>query len=269
MHKSQVPITELYREITAYRGQDAYGEVLERWLRKSGGYKKWLSRYRDRTNHHWSAAKQADLWVLYALYRVTSSLLLRFQAGRGETIDYPEPSLPIEGFQIFHEQLGFQTTQECKFHPFYHEVLSVSQAEDPQAPIKIDQCIWPCLMLGDMMYCRAGCEVTGGKNHIDKTIAESSTLYWTFCRSDKPCDDQSHGWGHNSQWRTNLRRDYRTHDQFFYNVDGDQSLNSLDCETDGIAHETMIEVVQNRCLIKSSFDGGELYPYPYCYTEKS
>ncbi|MEM6260310.1 MAG: hypothetical protein AAGI37_18690 [Planctomycetota bacterium] len=111
MHKSQVPITDLYRGITAYRGHEAYGEVLECWLRKNGGYKKWLSRYRDRTNHNWSAAKQADLWVLYALSRVTSSLLLRFQAGRGETTDYPEPSLPIEGFQIFHEQLGFQTTQ--------------------------------------------------------------------------------------------------------------------------------------------------------------
>ena len=35
-----------------------------------------------------------------------------------------------------------------------------------------------------------------------------------------PASDLSHGWGHNSQWRTDFRRDYEESAELHYNVDG-------------------------------------------------
>lgn len=98
-------------------------------------------------------------------------------------------------------------------------------------------------------------------------IAERSKLYWTFRRKDRPCADQSHGWGHNSQWRTQLRRDYQSVPGFHYNIDAEESLNAATGTVDGIGVVAMVELVRNRCVIRTAVDDADLYPYRYSYTE--
>jgi len=50
-------------------------------------------------------------------------------------------------------------------------------------------------------------------------------------------------------------------------VDGQESLNTATGNVDGIDVATMIELVCNRCLIRTAIDDSDLYPYRYTYAE--
>ncbi|MFO1046136.1 MAG: hypothetical protein U0941_30530 [Planctomycetaceae bacterium] len=269
MYDSQLPLVELYRALAEYAGDDAYADILEPWPDANPGELHWIGDFERRANHNWSAATDEDVCRLYSLFRVTSLLLLRFQTGRADGTDYQGPVTQIEGIQLFLEQLGFHIPDARDYHPFYHEILSVNEAERNEDPVEIIEVHWPCFMLGDMIFCRSGVSVLAGRSHIIKEIAESSALYWTYRRKDRPYNDQSHGWGHNSQWRTAHRRDYRTKDGYHFNVGGRESLNDPTVTVDGMPRSSMIELVRNRCLITSQIDDSDLYPYPYSYTENA
>ncbi|MEM7390720.1 MAG: hypothetical protein AAF492_00110 [Verrucomicrobiota bacterium] len=267
MYDTQLPLVDLYRALAEYTGVDAYSDVLESWSDNNPAELNWIANFEHRTKDDWSAATDEDECRLYTLFRVTSLLLLCFQTGRADGIDDQGPALPLEGIQIFLEQLGFHVPDVRDYHPFYHEILSVAQAERHDEPVEITRVHWPCFMLGDMIFCRSGVSVSGGRSHVIKEIAESSMLYWTFRRKDRPYNDPSHGWGHNSQWRTAHRRDYRTKDAYHFNVGGCASLNDPKVTVDDVPHSSMIELVRNRCLITTPIDDSDLYPYPYFYTE--
>jgi hypothetical protein len=267
MYGSQKPWVELYRTLLAYDGADAYSDLLETWPEQHVGECEWLADFSRRTGSCWDAAADQDLCRLYAAFRVTSTLLLRFQRGRADGTDYPGPAIGVEGYQLFHEALGFRVSATTHFSPFFHEIVGVEQAPLADAPIVIARQMWPPLMLGNLMFCRAGSVVSAGSANVAKEIAERSKLYWTFRRKDRPCDDQSHGWGGNSQWRTRLRRDYQSPTGFHYNVDATESLNVANETVHGIDVSAMIELVRNRCMIKAAIDDSDLYPYCYGYTE--
>jgi hypothetical protein len=267
MYHSQIPWVDLFDSLHSYDGAEAYDDVLEPWLQRDVSERRWLGEFRQRTRDTWTAATGEDLCRLYAIFRVTSTLLLRFQSGRKDGTDWQGPRISREGFQIFHEGLGFQVPEVCQYHPFFHEIIEVRQSELASTPIQLDGQVWPALMLDNMLFCRAGCVVTGGTNHVIKELAEASTLYWTYRRKDRACQDLSHGWGSNSQWRTCLRRDYRSNDAYHYNVDADESLNGMTGEVDGLVIETMIEIVRNRCVITKRIDERDLFPYRYRFTE--
>jgi hypothetical protein len=270
MYASQMPWIELYRALHEYDGADAYADLLERWLGQNPDECRWLAEFIQRTggaDDCRSDATAEDLCKLYAAWRVTSTLLLRFQAGRADGTDYRGPAISVEGYQLFHEAVGFRVPEVGSFHPFFHEIIGVQQRSPAGTPVEVVERVWPPLMLGDMIFCRAGCIVSGGEAYVVKDVAERSKLYWTFRRKDRPCADQSHGWGSNSQWRTRLRRDYQSPAAFLYNVDGQESLNTARGSVDGIDVSTMIELVRNRCLFRSAIDDSDLYPYRYTYTE--
>ncbi len=268
MYGVQAPWVELFRTLHQDEWSDSCDDVLERWLERHPAERRWLDEFKHRTNNDWFVVSNEDLCRLYAIYRVTSTLLLCFQTGRADGMDWPGPAMTVDGFRSFHEQLGFQAANVTDYHPFFHEILSVTQSPDDESSIRIDEYVWPCLMLGDMMFCRAGCVVTGGASHVVKDIAESSKLYWTYRRKDRPYADESFGWGNKSQWRTPLRRDYRLANGFDFNIDGDTSLNESDGMIDDLPVETMIELIRNRCLIKTQLDDSDLCPYGFRYTEQ-
>lgn len=267
MYDSQWPFVELHRLLHEYRGDDAYTDLLGRWPDNNADECRWIADFHHRTKDDWAAASDEDLSRLYALFRVTSTLLLRFQRGRADGTDYQGPAITIDGFNLFHEQLGFSVSDVTEYHPIFHEILSVSPTPHDDAPIQVTDFSWPCVMLGNMVFCRAGCAVAGGSSHVVKDIAESSKLYWTYRRKDRPYNDLSHGWGHNSQWRTAHRRDYHAAGRYHFNVDGRQSLNDPDRAVDDLPVDTMIELVRNRCLIRTRVDDSDLFPYDYTYTE--
>lgn len=268
MFKCQTPFVELFNALCRHRERDAYADVLLHWLNSNTEQIVWLDDLCKRTMTEWGNASTEDICRLYALSRVTSILLLRFQTGRADGTDYLGPSVSIDDFQSFHEQLGFTIVDHDDYHPFFHEILTVHPARNEDAPIELADYAWPCLMLGDMSYCRAGVIVEGGSKQINKSIAESSTLYWTYRRKDRPYRDLSQGWGHNSQWRTAFRRDFQRSKKFHFNVDGKQSLNDPSTSVDDLPRAAMIELVRNRGMIYTDVgDDGDLFPYDYSYSE--
>ena len=108
--------------------------------------------------------------------------------------------------------------------------------------------IWPGFLLGRMLFCRAEVRVRGGARHVRKEIAENSRLYWAFARNNRPPRDRSHGWGHNSQWATDFRRDYLGDDAYYYNVDGEVDVHD-DAADSELALPLRIELLTHRCFV--------------------
>ncbi len=178
------------------------------------------------------------------------------------------PSISLEERNAWLRSLGLEEFRHATFHPFYHEIVEVEQSPDPDEPISLLGIIWPGFMLGQMMFCRAGVRIRGGVHFVRKDLAEHSRLYWAFVRRNRPAVDSSHGWGHNSQWSTDFRRDYVDQDAYYYNVDGyidvhDASVGEPgEPNRDEDPHLTLpmcIELLTNRCFIRTperSYDEG-------------
>ena len=269
MYSTQIPFVQLFDAVTSYLGRGVYSQVLSPQGSFVVQVKTWLDDFRNRTKTDSPIATPEDLSCLYALSRLTSLLLLRFQNGRADGTDYLGPEIAMEDFLNFHLHLGFKVHESTGFHPIVYEIGEVRPMEDNLAPIVLLDINWPCLILDNMIYCRGNVSIQSGSSLTTKKTAESSKMYWAYRRKDRAFADQSHGWGHNSQWRTAFRRDYINGNDICYNVDGDLSLNDQDCDCDGIPRETLIELVRNRCLINTQIDDSDLYPYSYRYTEKA
>jgi hypothetical protein len=207
------------------------------------------------------AASPKELTELYALSRVFDCFI--------------SDGFSNEIFRQLGDALGGREVEEADFHPFYHEIALVEQAKDEAQPIVIMDWTWPCMMLGDLLLCRGGVMVSGGIQCIDGTIAESSTLYWTYNRgkNGRGCSDLSHGWGHNSQWATDFRRDYRIGGRFYYNVDGVVDL-AADPATwprgnsDTLSMAERLEVLRHRgCVISRIPSQHDLFPFKWRWSE--
>jgi len=162
----------------------------------------------------------------------------------------------------FVEALGLDVLRPQRFSPFYHEVVQVERAASQFSPVTVLEFKWPCVMLGNMMVSRAGVRVAAGTSLLVAGIADASTLYWTYLRSNRPHQDLSHGWGRNSQWRTAFRRDFIVGDTFYYNVDGRNDLaNEGDDEDSGLTHSERVELVMHRCFVRCTKPHADLWPY--------
>lgn len=238
-----------------------------------------LRRYGSIEAMNWKVGKQptlnesllSDLNDLYALSRVNEYLLLPFQPVAEVGDDWMGPIITLEEYRQFMLSLEFTEINQVEFHPFFHEIVEVEQTRDSNEPITILETFWPGFMLGTMLFSRAGIKVRGGVNHIRKEVAEQSTLYWTYIRRNRPVDDLSHGWGSNSQWRTTLRRDYHTETAFYYNIDemseeGTTTLPALYQEA--LTADERIELLRNRCFIKTTKPHQDLFPYNDFYIEQ-
>jgi hypothetical protein len=218
---------------------------------------------------------QAALWELYALSRVSDVLLLPFQPHDPASSTWAGPAISAEERRLFFGALGMTLITQATFCPFFHEVVEVEQAPDDDEPIAVLEERWPGFLLGQLLFCRAGVRVRGGRRHILKDVAEQSTLYWTFRRRYRPVEDLSHGWGSNSQWRTAFRRDYLDATHFCYNVDGrwpvDQPApaNRPPAARDELSLEQRIELLTNRCFVRSAAAHTEQWPYNDTYRERT
>lgn len=278
----------LYWDILAYKGQPLYADVLLPWQPHAERAMEELRPYgsadaigwrRNRTIQ-WACDDpfQVDLWEWYALSRVSDLLLLPFQSmSRPKHGDlwhpWAGPTITIEERTEWFRSLGMRPVEHPTFHPFYHEIVEVESTADPAEPISLVQTIWPGFLLDHLLVCRAGVHVRGGSQHIVKVVAEDSTLYWTYRRNNRPTSDQSHGWGHNSQWRTDFRRDYEDATAFWYNVDGDapdemEGKWADPDDDDGLTPIQRRELVVNRCFIVTPSPPPKMEPYPFPWPYK-
>ena len=267
MYATQQPWADLYAALQDYDGPDAYAAILEPWPAHHPDECHWLADLSRHADNRRQAMDDEDACRLYAIFRVASLMLLRFQSGHADESAYAGPAVTVDEYRRFFETLGFHVPTADRFHPFFHEIVGVQQSPAAHEPVTIVAQAWPALMLGNLMFCRAGVVVAGGTDHVVKAVAERSRLYWTFRRNDRPCSDLSHGWGHNSQWRTALRRDYRSAQGFHYNVDGEESLVVDGGPVEGLDVATQIELVRHRGFVRAAADDSDLFPYRWSFVE--
>lgn len=254
---------QLFEEILQYRRHTLFHDVLTPWIDKGqpafddfGRFKR-FSRF-DRGDHD----SQFTMWNLYALSRVNDVLLTAIQDESKKC--YTDAKLPLTEYAEFFQRCGFSVIEPDRFSPFYHEIVRVHQSDDDQEPIEVLRPVWPVLMFGDLLFSRSGVEVKGGRKNVIKEIAERSTLYFAYRRFDRKTTDLSMGWGSNSQWRTQIRRDYLTEGKYVYNADGKNLLNSpsaAEPDRDGLTPEQRSELCCNRCFIVTTKEDSDLWPY--------
>ncbi|MFC4006354.1 hypothetical protein ACFOY2_03920 [Nonomuraea purpurea] len=206
----------------------------------------------------------SSLWRLYAVNRILDLLILNYQDPPDDSAAITDETYPPVGvYPSFCEALGADRIGRRGFHPFFHEIVEVRQADDPDQPPSIVQERWPGYMLGSMLLMRAGVVVTAGARHLVAGVADRSILYWTFWRRSRSTHDLSHDWGHNSQWRTDFRRDYLVDGRMHYNVDKVLDPDDEDEDWEGdeevLDPASMIEVVRYRCSTVVDH-GGDLFP---------
>ncbi|MFF2775466.1 hypothetical protein ACFVU3_11200 [Streptomyces sp. NPDC058052] len=264
-----VDARELYEALGRYEGTEPYANVVVPWLdRTHGGYRAWLATAAEDgswwTGKGTESAGQELLWELYALHRVGDRLLLpRQPSSGGPGSPDPRPSLSEGQYLDVFASLGMTPFEEGDaFDPFLHEIAGVEQADDPHAPIEITEVLWPGLMLGQLLFSRAGVRIRCGVEHAQRGVADRSPLYWTFRRRHRPTVDLSQGWGSRSQWRTAFRLDYRTPAGDRLNVAGNRPIDGRadlhPDHPDNLSPEERLltpgerrELLRHRCLLRA------------------
>ncbi|MFF0623683.1 hypothetical protein [Streptomyces sp. NPDC004296] len=264
-----VDARELYEALTRYEGPEPYETIVVPWLdRAQGDYRAWLATAAE--DGSWWAEKGTEpdgrelVWELYALHRVSDRLLLAFQSpSHGPGSPHPRPLLSEREYLDVFTSLGMTPFEDGDaFDPFLHEIVEVEQADDPYAPIEVTELRWPGLMLGRLLFNRAGVRIRAGVEYAQRGVADRSPLYWTFRRHHRPTVDLSQGWGGNSQWRTGFRLDYRTPAGDRLNVTGDRPIDgSADLYPDhpqNLSPEERLltpgerrELLRHRCLVRT------------------
>ncbi|MGC0314779.1 hypothetical protein [Kitasatospora acidiphila] len=229
-----VDARELYEALAWYDGVEPYEKILVPWLyRVQDGYRAWLATAAE--DGSWWTEKEAEpdgqelVWELYALHGVSDQLLLTFQPRSDEPgSPDPRPLLSEREYLEVFTVLGMTPFEDGDafdpFDPFLREIVEVEQADDPYTPIEITEVFWPGLMLGQLLFNRAGVRIRASVEQAQRGVADRSPLYWTFRRRHRPAVDLSQGWGGNSQWRTDFRLDYRSPAGDRLNVAGDRPI---------------------------------------------
>jgi hypothetical protein len=250
--------------MTSAEGGALHRDVLSPWLGTQGeGARQFLENFTRRQGKPIPDASLEDLYCLYALSRCNDLLLRGFQTpAKGETGPAGSASVTHDQDIAFMSGLGLRVVQADTFSPFHHELVTVEQAEDDASPILLQREYCPTLMLGDMLFSRAGVAVKGGRRRVRKAIAENSTLYWAYSRENRPTSDLSCGWGGTSQWRTCFRRDYCIGKYIFMNVDGNYDLANLHPEqANDLTSCERVEWLLHRCLVTSPKPHDDLFPF--------
>lgn len=201
---------------------------------------------------------------LYALSRVVDVLLSPFQpdwTSTGET--WWQGSIPDHSaWHTFRAAIGAAPIAESAFHPFFHEIVSVQVSEDDAEPPSLIEEYWPGAIVGGLLVARAGVAIRAGVDYVDAEVAARSALYWAWWRRHRATVDLSHGWGHNSQWGTDFRRDYVADGYLHYNVDADSSSRT----GSDLSDVDRLDLLRYRCSIRSDL-GADEWPFDYSFVE--
>jgi hypothetical protein len=229
---------------------------------------------RNRPCERWPQISQEESWAFYSVSRVSDLMLLRFQRGEADESPYMGPNISLDNYREFFAHLGFSEYPVREFHPFFCEIVEVIESSGPG--IEIAQIKWPAIMLGNMMFARAGAVIKAPPELMAKGGADGSALYWSYRRKYRKTFDLSMGWGSNSQWRTSFRRDFELGDAWCYNVDETKYKMDLRSpfidekryELAGLNRQQRIEFLRNRCQTTTNVDDNNFWPY-YDYYEES
>lgn len=264
----------LYEEVLNCETNDEWNDVFKKHWSEFGEVHDYYSELKRRRCEKWPDIVDDDSWNLYSVLRVSDLMLLSFQEGEVDGSKYRGPNITLENYLEFFKTIGFDEKPVLTYHPFYCEIVDVIETKN-SSEVEIDKIKWPALVLGNMLFARAGVVVRAPKTKkITKGVANCSVLYWTYWRKYRKTNDLSMGWGSNSQWRTHFRRDYDLSDRYAYNVDG--GVETVDLrfpykeEEDSMKRlqaDDRIEFLKNRCLTSLVVDDTYLWPFNDYYEE--
>jgi len=286
----------LYHAVEDYDGERLYQEILEPFVPHALESLGELQRYRKlNTPENPYEPAFEDLAQFYAMNRVSDFLLLGLQTGGhldwdapfqtevykrdvgyARLRDWQGPRVTFEEYEGFFETLGFRSVPRLAFSPFFHEIVEVIEDSSCMGGVVVEHVFWPGLLFGNMLFSRAGVRVRADPDVIRQAIAERSPILFTYWRRRREARDPSHGWGHNSQWGTEHRRDYIEGDCFHYNVDGRSYLDDSYCrrrrgddpeEQDDLTLAERIELLTHRCFVRTEKPACDYYPYDDRYSE--
>lgn len=266
MHAWQQPYRQLYEQLCEYDGTAAYEDLLRPWLAQNGAEIHWLAEMKSRLAPEMVMSREEN-WRLYALSRVIELLTRSFTPHQWSSAS-PPASAGVTGDQFveFMRCLGLEQHNVAGFHPFFHELVRVQSNATVVRP-EITAVLWPGFRLGTLLISRAGCAVAAAPTDLVPEIAQSSTLYWSLVRNNRPTADLSMGWGSNSQWRTVFRLDFERDATLYYNVGmhpsaDDEALNP------GLNSEEKIELLRHRCFVRCAKAHDDLWPYGWSLVER-
>lgn len=266
MYSSQISYRELYDQILEYNGEHLFKEIVSPWLNRQRGERQWLKEFSARRGNPIPSITDEDSCRLYALSRISDLFILSFAPpGSERQASWQLAKLTMNEYVEVMTFFGFTRIDRSQFHPFFHEVVTVEQSNEPYMIISVKNEYWPGFLLGQLLFSRSGCRVTGGVRNIVKRVAENSTLYWAFARNTRPTADLSVGWGSNSQWRTRFRRDYIIGNKLFYNVDAQKQRPNPD---ENLSADEQLELLKNRCFIICDKAHDDLWPYDLNFHEE-
>jgi len=249
-------------------GAAGWGEAeLVPWLEQRPAVRQRLRELGGPDAHRWRG--ESASMALYPVGRLVDLLiaphqpvsddptLLAWTTGRPWwTGPLPAPT----AWGVFRAAVGAVTIAEDRFHPFFHEIVAVSMWKDPAEPPHVVAEHWPGVLVGGLLLARAGVTVRAGANVLDPAIAARSCLYFAWWRRNRVVRDMSHGWGSNSQWSTDFRRDYVVGDELHYNVGGARAGGSpADDDTD-VSTDERRDLLRFRHSTRRDL-GSERWPY--------
>ncbi len=252
MYSTQSPYADLYEALLACESPTAVAAVLNGWLGDHAGERAFLETWAVPVTTVPPCDDEA-LCRLYALSRVNDLLLCGLELMRDD-------------YLTFMTGLGMRVVTRDAFHPYFHEIVAIEASIDPSAPPRIQRELWPGLVLGNLLFSRAGCAIEAGREHLDPDLAASTTLYWTHRRGDRPVKDLGVGWGQRSQWRTRFRRDYQLGTRLHYNVDGDIDVRAAELSKnpnparEELTADERVELLTYRCFVRSRKPHDDLWP---------
>lgn len=250
----------LYDEIADYHGRALFDDVLAPSLPALQKLMITLQPLRRLCSALPGTVPLDTLYTLFALSAVSDRLLCT-------------PELPSAQYRLFFTELGFESFDAPEnFSPLLCEIAQVNTRPDNTNAgqgITLEHCHWPGLRFGEMIFSRCAVEVCcRPDDHIVAGIADAGTLYFTHQRLQRTARDLSHGWGHNSRWRTRFHRNYQSGGFSFFNVDGEFDL--ADCASpplrqelleDGLSAVQATELLIHRCFVCSNKGDEEFFPY--------
>ncbi|MFZ6770009.1 SEL1-like repeat protein [Undibacterium sp. Di26W] len=204
-------LRSLFHWMRDYKGTSLWQDVfLDKWTELENIRVKYLE-LKNRACMHkpWPPIQTDELYDFYSVSRLSDLMLgalpannTKYDSGRHITLD---------NYITLFEHIGFTAVWPQHFHPFQCEIVEIEQGEGDD--VELLTTLWPAIMLGNMMFSRAGVKVRAPQHLLKKSFAETSVLYWSYTRNARRTIDLSQGWGSNSQWRTIFRRDFDLGDE--------------------------------------------------------
>lgn len=262
----------LYNLILQYDGHDVFDQLIFPWI-KEHEVKNYFKMLEEKIIiNPIPKLPQEDLFELYAFNRILDLLTLNLQSdNNADGSDWKGHHCTENQYINFIQSSGLEVYTPKIFQPVYCEIL---EAESGKSNFEITQCGFPCVKLKNIILKRAGVKIMLDENKYQIDSINNSTVYWAHWRKNRKFQDQSLGWGSNSQWRTSARLDIETDDSFIYNIYGNVNLNDPTDENkedilqQGLNITDAIELTRHRLFISSGKDDSDLYPYEFRYEEK-